>query len=683
MLFFPASPYVREGQRRHDEEEDKSDQLKNRVLSEKKDVFQVHHLQKILNPNMEQQGEVSFVFAKKEKIEALKNQPEAAYIRQACEGMVHFLKKMLRVLRIVFECLNPFTSFRKREIKAKEEDEIELNWVDLKQPPEERKINLSPRIKKSPVEPQAEAKPPLSPRLQKPRKVKNLVQKQAPKIAKKEKKPIVLEEKVNLRLTPHLQKPLNENKQPSENISPPKVKAQAVPAKAQQIPAKAQQIPAQAQVVPHQAKGQAAPPPKVKSEIHQLEEQIRRGGRIPIPKQQWKNGPGIKINAKPLHLEEGKKVPLPAPLITPQKDLHEPNFEKKGAPLPSPVNKKRKSLTPNLLQGKQGALEEPILAMEEQKDDPLSSIKGRGTPLPFHNLDLIFDDDFQENDFQQDIERKEIVNSSPVKQQVENHILAQVEIHEQLQVLPVGSLSWAAQKLTLFFLQSNFQISEGVFRKSAPAEQIREFYNYLTTLKSDEDLGQSITNNGVAIKIDADLVACTLKKIYRELNLFGADSLRPKFIKVGEKISSNDYMLDEVIADLKNLVNELSFQEKNDLAALLYVFQQVSQEKTALMPSSNLAIALGDAFCFPKVEAAKPVLIQPKDKKTGKAKFIQGVKKVMTLCRITKNPMPIIENNKHHLDQDALMEYKIFDFIKKATECLIIHSEQILSANPR
>jgi hypothetical protein len=148
-------------------------------------------------------------------------------------------------------------------------------------------------------------------------------------------------------------------------------------------------------------------------------------------------------------------------------------------------------------------------------------------------------------------------------------------------------LSTAAKKLSEFMLNKP-EIFEnvGIFRISSKQENNIKLFNKLMASPEGTDL------NGV----HPHVLAAILKQIYRDMNLFGGE-LTSKLEETGNKLSetSNEQ---EIISLLKDLKNNLSIENQEDLKTYIQVLAKAGQKaEINKMDILNLAIIGGPNLC--------------------------------------------------------------------------------------
>ena len=298
-------------------------------------------------------------------------------------------------------------------------------------------------------------------------------------------------------------------------------------------------------------------------------------------------------------LPEVKKEETPAPLAKPTESLPAPEFGELP-PVPSRVKiffedkKKETSLTnakssessPTLKVGGPLPVHTPITPLSEGKKKerlpshnkssenlaPFSPTTRPPGPLPTTNPK----------------EKKRTLSLANFK----GVRLSKIKNRKQKKLSP------AARKLIAFFDQSGFTKKQGIFRESARDKTIESFYKY--SLKPKNDLISSVTLKGIKVEIDEILAANCLKKIYREINIFGNPALRHKLIELGAGISEKTLDEKNAISDLQELVKQLETDRQEDLKLFIEILKKTHDEKaTSLMPAHNLAAALADTLSTP------------------------------------------------------------------------------------
>lgn len=246
------------------------------------------------------------------------------------------------------------------------------------------------------------------------------------------------------------------------------------------------------------------------------------------------------------------------------------------------------------------------------------------------------------------------------------------------QVATPQKLSRAARKLIDFFDKSGYTKSEGLFRISADQAVLEIFYHYLLSLDSDAILPNRINCNKKEFVIDANLVAGALKKIYKEMNVFGSSGLREQCIQIGKKFVENNVAEADVVADLKTLVNQLDPERKQDLHSFIDLLQKIEQESEInKMSISNLAISINDLLCSEILPAVPlPQKVEKKPSKKGTMRKIQTALHFLPGMRLSNESLsttkPVAKSlaDLTKLGEDAAR-------IRKITEYLIIHCEKV------
>jgi hypothetical protein len=125
--------------------------------------------------------------------------------------------------------------------------------------------------------------------------------------------------------------------------------------------------------------------------------------------------------------------------------------------------------------------------------------------------------------------------------------------------------------------------SQGIFRLSGSQSNINKAYEELMR-----------DPKRAPLPLDKDELACLFKKVYHNLNLFGASNgLNSKFEETALKLE-NEADSNKIIEALQALINELSPGRREDLGTFLKILFLTSQkENKNKMTIANLAVAAG------------------------------------------------------------------------------------------
>jgi hypothetical protein len=276
------------------------------------------------------------------------------------------------------------------------------------------------------------------------------------------------------------------------------------------------------------------------------------------------------------------------------------------------------------------------------------------------------------------LDKSQSETNPTVMKEVEIPLVLSVTVNAQ--VPTPEKLSRAAQKLIDFFHKSNFKKSEGVFRISADKENVEIFYHYLLSLDSKAILPNRINYNGKVFAIDANLVVGTLRKIYKEIDVFGNAGLRERCIEIGKKLEEEEKKRVEekiveagLVADLKTLVNQLNRERKQDLQIFIDLLREIEKEhEINKMTISNLAISINDLLCS-KISPTAP-LPQQVEKKSRKKRVLRKIQTALHLSsKQSSNESLRVAMSR----ADLLKLGEEGARIRKLTEYLITYCEKV------
>ncbi len=612
-------------------------------LQKRVDVQRANRMQQVINSDFKDHHKMSIAVIDKADMKALKKHPEESRFRRMYDMTSQFLFKMLEVLKIFFICLNPSRPSKNKDAEVQKEDFIE--WEEVDQVDDE-KVD-SKDLFFGAQSPLLEVKSPL---VADP-KIKDKTFK---KVAEKE--PVVtiqpIESKVDVRQR------VSNLEQRIEKSTSQMSKVFAIPLQ----PPSSQKIhQLETQEVANSFSAQIIHLPSLKKDAHGALNQINLFKPLPLVQQKSlsANLDQILKSEEELNSEE-KDEPLDHIIEKVEKDLDESedSMEEESSSDCSPSGSESEQdiisssrlpnsvavdITFDLEDGK----------LEEKAKSPPSSLSFKLSDLDTENPSPL------------------VEKSSPIDK-VDGSKLSETQ-----------KLYRAAEKLMNFFESSNFKMEKGVFRVSANQDVLLPFSNYVLNVDSQETLTKEICNK---FKVDAHLVACSLKSIYKKINLFGRNSLYDQTIEVGKKLSKEKLTVDETVSLLKNLVTQLNLEEQASLKHFIELLYQISEEKSAEMPASNLAIALNDTLCLQKNSQPASVpstqhLTQPNQKKNSTNQFVEKFKKLKNFSlKTSKSQVPVVTNpaqNKLQMNPEAALAYQTGDYIKKVTESLIVHCHAI------
>jgi hypothetical protein len=291
---------------------------------------------------------------------------------------------------------------------------------------------------------------------------------------------------------------------------------------------------------------------------------------------------------RPVELSLPSKV---NPHSSSSKGLPKLREENKEEALPSPVKPIQPSHPPKV--NPHSSSSSVLLTVREEKEEGLPSPTKSKKQLPITKKEV----EFQSNPIssQVEISTSRKANTSLVKTRRALGLLktSHKPISEQT--------DWqsAARKLISFIKnRKNFTKSEGIFRISSPLTDLEPFVKFLTSKPNAELTNTIKLKKKKRIELDDNLLACTLKHLYRQMNIFD-NQLHHKFVKIGENLAID---ATEGIGDLKKLIGELDSEKREDLYLFVDILKKVSEEPLAKMPPSNLAKAINDVLSIPSFD---------------------------------------------------------------------------------